>query len=104
MNDNDIVALPDSGDLAFLSLADAAERLRKRAVSSAALTETCLSRIARFDPVLNAFVTVTAEVAREQAARCDVEIDRGEWRGPLHGIPIAVKDNIDVAGVPTTAA
>jgi aspartyl-tRNA(Asn)/glutamyl-tRNA(Gln) amidotransferase subunit A len=56
------------------------------------------------NPVLNAFITVTKDLALEQAVRADAEIMAGNWRGPLHGIPIAMKDLIDVAGVRTTAA
>ena len=68
------------------------------------LTRTCLERIGRLDPELNAFITVTADLALEQARTAEAEINAGGWRGPLHGIPIALKDLIDVAGVRTTAA
>jgi aspartyl-tRNA(Asn)/glutamyl-tRNA(Gln) amidotransferase subunit A len=67
-----------------------------------ALVEACLSRIeARRD--LNAFITVLAETALEDARRCEREIAAGAWRGPLHGIPVSVKDLVDVAGTPTTS-
>ena len=68
------------------------------------LTRSCLDRIEKLNPTLNAFVTVTAESALAQARAAESEISRGEWRGPLHGIPIALKDLIDTAGVRTTAA
>ena len=86
------------------SILELAELLRKRKVSPVELTRDCLERIAAQDPQLNAFVTVTAESALAQARQAEAEIQRGDWRGPLHGIPIALKDLIDVAGVPTTAA
>jgi aspartyl-tRNA(Asn)/glutamyl-tRNA(Gln) amidotransferase subunit A len=78
--------------------------LQKRLASSVELTTECLERISRLDSTLNAFITVTAESAMDQARQADSEISRGEWRGPLHGIPIALKDLINTAGVRTTAA
>src|SRR6185369_15746676 len=68
------------------------------------LTQACLARIEKLDPQLNAFITVTAESALEEARAAKAEIERGAWKGPLHGIPIALKDIVDVAGVRTTAA
>ena len=68
------------------------------------LTEDCLARIEKQNPRLNAFITVTAESARAQARTAEGEIRRGDWRGPLHGVPLALKDLIDTAGVRTTAA
>jgi aspartyl-tRNA(Asn)/glutamyl-tRNA(Gln) amidotransferase subunit A len=87
-----------------LTIAAAAERLRTGALTSVALTRACLARIEQLDPALNAFITVTADAALEQAEAADAAIARGEWRGPLHGIPISLKDIIDQRGVPTTAA
>ena len=89
---------------AMLSLVEASAKLRSRQLSPVELTRECLDRIDRLNPVLNAFITVTAELALEQAEQADAEIRAGNWRGPLHGIPIALKDLIDVAGVRTTAA
>jgi len=86
------------------SILEVAELLRKREISPLDLTRDCLARVAAQNPLLNSFITVTAESALEQARQAEVEIQRGEWRGPLHGVPIALKDLIDVAGVPTTAA
>jgi aspartyl-tRNA(Asn)/glutamyl-tRNA(Gln) amidotransferase subunit A len=86
------------------SLTEAAEQIRDRKLSSSELTRTCLDRIDKLNPQLNAFITVLPEMALEQARDADVEIAAGNWRGPLHGIPIALKDLIDVAGVRTTAA
>src|SRR5690606_11487237 len=67
------------------------------------LTEDALGTIAKLQPSLNAFITVTADEALADARRADQEIAGGRYRGPLHGIPISLKDLIDVAGVPTTA-
>jgi aspartyl-tRNA(Asn)/glutamyl-tRNA(Gln) amidotransferase subunit A len=68
------------------------------------LTRACLERIERLNPALNAFITVTAEQAMAQAREAEAEVRRGRWRGPLHGIPIGLKHNIDTAGVRTTLA
>ncbi len=79
-------------------------RLRRKEISPVELTRACLDRIEKLNPALNAFITVTAESALAEARAAEVEIARGEWRGPLHGIPIALKDLIDTAGTRTTAA
>ena len=79
-------------------------RLRRKEISPAELTCACLDRIEKLNPTLNAFITVTDESALAEARAAEVEIARGEWRGPLHGIPIAIKDLIDTAGTGTTAA
>jgi aspartyl-tRNA(Asn)/glutamyl-tRNA(Gln) amidotransferase subunit A len=78
--------------------------LRSRAVSPVELTQACLQRIERYNPALNAFITITAESALATAREMESEAQRGRWRGPLHGIPIALKDNIDTAGIRTTGA
>lgn len=78
--------------------------MRERTLSPVDLTRACLERIERLDPKLNAFITVTPERALAAARRAEAEVASGRWRGPLHGIPIAYKDNIDTAGVRTTAA
>jgi aspartyl-tRNA(Asn)/glutamyl-tRNA(Gln) amidotransferase subunit A len=78
--------------------------LRKKEISPVEPTRACLERIERLNPSLNAFITVTADSALAQAAAAEAEIVRGAWRGPLHGIPVALKDLIDTAGVRTTAA
>ena len=80
------------------------ELLRKRNLSPLELTRDCLSRIEKLNGTLNAFITVTAESALARAREAEAEIQRGDWRGPLHGIPLALKDIIDTAGVRTTAA
>jgi aspartyl-tRNA(Asn)/glutamyl-tRNA(Gln) amidotransferase subunit A len=68
------------------------------------LTEACLKRIDSFNPTLNAFVTVAREQSLDTARQLDAERRRGGWRGPLHGIPVAFKDNIDTAAIRTTGA
>lgn len=85
-----------------LSIGEAAELLRQKKISPVDLATACLDRIERLNPLLNAFITVTHESARAQARVAADEIQRGEWRGPLHGIPIGLKDLIDTAGVRTT--
>jgi len=86
------------------TLTEAAAALTKRTVSSEELTKLCLTRISRLDPQLNAFITLNAESALEQARECDRQRKAGRAVGRLHGIPLALKDNIDTAGVRTTAA
>jgi len=86
------------------TISELAPRLRAREISPVDITRACLNRIEKLDPALNAFITVTPESALAEARAAEAEILRGEWRGPLHGIPIALKDLIDTAGVRTTAA
>ena len=87
-----------------LSLTEAAARIRSGSVTSVQLTEACLARIAIYNPKLNAFITVLRDKALQQAREMDAETKTGKFRGPLHGVPIALKDNIDTAGIRTTAA
>lgn len=89
-------------DLAFASIAELGGKLRDRSLTSLRLTEIYLERIARIGTKLNTFITVTAELARTQAQRADAELAAGRDRGPLHGIPYAIKDLADTAGIPTT--
>src|SRR5580704_15287777 len=86
------------------SIVGISQRLRKRELSPVELTKDCLAKIEKLNPVLNAFITVTGDLALEQARKAEAEIQRGNWRGPLHGIPIGLKDLIDTAGTRTTAA
>jgi aspartyl-tRNA(Asn)/glutamyl-tRNA(Gln) amidotransferase subunit A len=85
-------------------LSEASQLIRNKKVSPVELTRECLSRIERLNPRLNAFITITADSALAEARQAETEIQRGHWRGPLHGIPIALKDLVDTAGVRTTAA
>jgi aspartyl-tRNA(Asn)/glutamyl-tRNA(Gln) amidotransferase subunit A len=89
--------------LALLDLATVSQAVQKREVSPVELAQACLARIEKLNPILNAFITVTAESALEEARTAETEIGRGEWKGPLHGIPLAVKDLAETAGVRTTA-
>ncbi len=86
------------------TIVELAPRLRRKEVSPLELIRACLDRIEKLNPALNAFITVMAESALAEAQAAEIEISRGEWRGPLHGIPIALKDLIDTAGTRTTAA
>ena len=88
----------------MLTLADAAAQLRDRKLSPVELTRACLDRIDRLNPTLNAFITVTADQAMSAAREAESEIAAGHYRGPLHGVPIGLKDLFDTAGVLTTAA
>jgi aspartyl-tRNA(Asn)/glutamyl-tRNA(Gln) amidotransferase subunit A len=89
-------------DLCFLSIAELASLMRARSVSPVEVTEAHLTRIEGLNPTLNAFVTVMAAEARLAARRAEAELQAGRWRGPLHGVPIGVKDIFDTAGVRTT--
>jgi aspartyl-tRNA(Asn)/glutamyl-tRNA(Gln) amidotransferase subunit A len=86
------------------SLREAAELIERREVSPVELTRACLDRIAEGNDALRAFITVTEERALAVAARAERSIAAGKYRGPLHGIPVSVKDLVDMAGTPTTAA
>jgi aspartyl-tRNA(Asn)/glutamyl-tRNA(Gln) amidotransferase subunit A len=88
----------------FASISELAQGLRRREISPVEITQDCLLRIEKRNPDLNAFITVMAESALAEARRAEAEILRGEWRGPMHGVPVALKDLIDVSGVRTTAA
>ncbi len=91
-----------AGDLTELSLSEAAARVRAGSVSATALTEACLARIAVYDAKLDAFITVMKNQALAQARQLDAEQKAGKLRGPLHGVPLAIKDIIDTAGARTT--
>jgi aspartyl-tRNA(Asn)/glutamyl-tRNA(Gln) amidotransferase subunit A len=86
------------------SILQLSEVLRAGSLSPVELTEKCLARIEKLNPALNAFVTVTADSALAQAHQAERDISQGKWRGPLHGIPLGLKDLIDTAGTRTTAA
>lgn len=88
--------------LTGMTLRQASQALREGRASSVDLARACLGRIDRLQGALNAFITVAREQALEQARQLDEEGRNGRWRGPLHGIPLALKDNIDTAGVRTS--
>lgn len=95
--------IPEAG-LPGISLAEAARLVQSKKVSPVELTKACLARVDQFNPKLNAFITVTADSALAEAGAAEADIQHGEWKGPLHGIPIAIKDLVDTAGLRTTAA
>src|SRR5881227_2510436 len=88
----------------MMTIEEFGRRLRARDITSAQVTEECLQRIEADNARLNAFILVTADEARRQAREADREIAAGHDRGPLHGVPISVKDLYDMRGLATTAA
>src|SRR5271156_4762786 len=86
-----------------MTIAQAGQALRSRRISSVDLTRQCLDQIAKLNPVLNAFITVTGDSALARAQELDGELAEGIHRGPLHGIPIAHKDLMWTKGVRTTS-
>ena len=85
-----------------LTLADAANRIRNRQLTSVDLVRALLARVDQANPRLNAFITLARESAMRDATVLDAEAAAGHFRGPLHGVPLAIKDNIDTAGIRTT--
>ena len=90
-------------DVLELSLTDAAQRVADRDLSPVELVEACLDRIDAVDDKLRAYIEVYRDTAREVASAAETMIRAGHRLGPLHGIPVAVKDNIGLAGLVTTA-
>ena len=91
-------------NLHYLSLQEISNLIRDQKISPVAVVEACLGRIETLNPKINAFITVLSDEAREQAAQAEKDIKAGNWRGPLHGIPVGLKDMYDTAGIKTTAA
>jgi Asp-tRNA(Asn)/Glu-tRNA(Gln) amidotransferase A subunit family amidase len=89
-------------DIAFARLPVLSRWIESRALSSERLTRICLERLERFQPKLNCTITLTRDLALQQARRADAESAAGRYRGPLHGIPWGAKDLLDTAGIPTT--
>lgn len=96
------VIMSNPGELTFLSITRQAELIRQRAISPRDLVEASLGRIARYDAVLRAYITVCAEQALADAAHAEREIAAGKYRGPLHGIPFGVKDQLCTRSIRTT--
>jgi aspartyl-tRNA(Asn)/glutamyl-tRNA(Gln) amidotransferase subunit A len=88
----------------MMSIEEFGRQLRAKAITSEQATDECLRRIDADNPRLNAFILVMADAARRQAREADKELAAGVDRGPLHGVPISIKDLLDIRGVPTTAA
>jgi len=89
-------------ELHFLSIAEAARLIKARKLSPVEYTDALLNRIETFEPQLNAFITLAADKAREQARNAEAEIAAGRYRGALHGIPFALKDIYNTKGLLTT--
>ena len=89
-------------DIAYAPVSALSRWIESRALTSERLTRIYLERLQRFDPKLKCVITLTPELALEQARRADAEISAGKYRGPLHGIPWGAKDLVDTAGIPTT--
>jgi len=92
-----------SNELCFLTIAEAGRLIESRKLSPVELTQALLDRITAIDPQVNAYITVTAELAMKQARAAEAEVSRGDYKGALHGIPVALKDIYDTAGILTTA-
>jgi aspartyl-tRNA(Asn)/glutamyl-tRNA(Gln) amidotransferase subunit A len=88
----------------YATIQQLSKLIRTKKVSPVEVVEACLKRIEDFNPKLNTFITVLADQAREQSQAAEAEINAGKWRGPLHGIPVGIKDFYDTAGIKTTAA
>jgi len=97
------VLAQDTDELTSLTLTEISARIRSRSVTPSQLVTACLQRINTYNPKINAFITVLHEQALAEAKQLDAEQKAGKFRGQLHGIPIALKDNIDTAGIRTTA-
>ena len=89
-------------DILFENIETAATAIQTKQISPVELTRATLQQINEHDPVLNAFITIMADEAMEQAQQLEAEIEQNQYRGPLHGIPIAVKDILQTKGVKTT--
>ena len=89
-------------EIFYLSVSELAKRIESKKLSPVELTQIYLDRSQKFGPRFNAYAMLTPEIALEQAKAAEKEIQRGHYRGPLHGIPYAAKDLLAVKGVPTT--
>lgn len=93
---------PTSTDLYFITITEASRLIQERKLSPVELTQAYLDRIEAVDSQLHAYITVTAELALERARKAEAEVAAGNWRGPLHGIPVALKDIYCTNGIRTT--
>ena len=85
-----------------LTIAELAPKIEAREISPVEVTEAALAQADRLQPKLNSFITILHEAARSQAKELESALMRGEYKGPLHGIPIGIKDNLATAGIRTT--
>jgi len=92
----------NDGDIAFATLTQLSLWIEKRQITSERLTRIYLDRLEKFNPQLRCAITITRDLALQQARQADAEIASGKYRGPLHGIPWGGKDLLDTAGIPTT--
>src|SRR5437868_4971187 len=92
-----------TNDISLGSIEDVASQIAAKEISPVELTQAMLRRIERLNPQLNAYITVTPDAALEEARAAEKEIAGGKHRGPLHGVPIAIKDLFATKGVRTTA-
>ncbi len=89
-------------DLVKLTISELAAKIKAREISPVEVTEAALAQADRLQPILNSFITILHEQARRQAKEQEAALMQGDYRGPLHGIPIGIKDNIATAGIRTT--
>src|SRR5579883_2828183 len=89
-------------DLCFTPATTLAEAIRRREVSPVEITNAILERIDRLNPIVNAFCTLTPDIARQEARAAESAVMRGEALGPLHGIPYSIKDILSTKGIRTT--
>ncbi|MFT3805110.1 MAG: amidase [Burkholderiaceae bacterium] len=89
-------------NLPYAQITDLAAAYRQKKLSPVDVTQLMIERIARLEPALHAYLTLTPEIALEQARQAEAEMQRGEFRGPMHGVPIGIKDLCETAGVRTT--
>ncbi|NQU08532.1 MAG: amidase, partial [Candidatus Abyssubacteria bacterium] len=90
------------GELHKMTISELAPKIRSRKISPVELTQDVLDRIKKLDPALNAYITVDTEGALKAARKAQRQIARGNYLGPLHGIPISLKDLYDTEGMRTT--
>ena len=86
-----------------MTIRELGNHIRRREASVEEVVRAAIMRTERLDPKLNSYITNVAEQALDSAVRADTEIRQGQYRGPLHGVPISIKDHLDTAGIPTTA-
>ncbi|KKK84026.1 hypothetical protein LCGC14_2787480, partial [marine sediment metagenome] len=89
-------------DICFIPAWEMKEKIKNQELSSQEITEIIIERIEKLNPIINAYCTPTFDLARELAKKADLSVKKGEKLGILHGIPISIKDNVDVKGIRTT--